>query len=118
MFCVCDDGTVAPAEATLRHARRAHNGHVKRYPIGHFDIYLGEWFERGVGDLIRFLTGHVPTSSNLRVFDELSRVDSLFRPTPCPGQRCRAQPAAMSRPMISCMISLVPPTIVWTRVSM
>jgi hypothetical protein len=29
---------------------------VKRYPIGHFDIYLGEWFERAVADQTEFLS--------------------------------------------------------------
>jgi len=28
---------------------------VKHYPIGHFDIYLGEWFDRSVADQVTFL---------------------------------------------------------------
>ncbi|MEW6745322.1 MAG: alpha/beta fold hydrolase [Planctomycetota bacterium] len=32
---------------------------VIRYPIGHFDIYLGESFERSVSDELRFLRTHL-----------------------------------------------------------
>jgi dienelactone hydrolase len=60
MFCVCDRDSVAPAKATLRHAARAPRGEVRRYPIGHFDIYTGEDFERAVADQVDFLRRHVP----------------------------------------------------------
>jgi len=60
MFCVCDGDSVAPAKATLRHASRAPRGEVFRYPIGHFDIYKGEAFERAVADQVDFLRRHVP----------------------------------------------------------
>ncbi|MFN8102384.1 MAG: alpha/beta hydrolase [Mycobacterium sp.] len=60
LFCVCDDDTVAPARATLRHARKAPRGEIKRYPFGHFDIYVGGGFERAVRDQIDFLNRHVP----------------------------------------------------------
>ena len=60
MFCVCDRDSVAPAKATLRHAARAPRGEVHRYPIGHFDIYKGEDFERAVADQLDFLRRHLP----------------------------------------------------------
>lgn len=60
LFCVCDTDTVAPAEATLRHAGRAPRGEIRRYPVGHFDIYLGDAFERVVADQLAFLRTHVP----------------------------------------------------------
>jgi dienelactone hydrolase len=60
MFCVCDRDSVAPAKATLRHASRAPHGEVFRYPIGHFDIYKGEAFERATADQVDFLCRHVP----------------------------------------------------------
>lgn len=59
LFCVCETDTVAPAKATLRHARKAPKGEVKRYRDGHFDIYVGEAFERVVADQIEFLLRHV-----------------------------------------------------------
>ncbi|MFD6059591.1 alpha/beta hydrolase [Rhodococcus wratislaviensis] len=59
LLCVCDDDTVAPAWATLRHARRVPEAEVNRYPFGHFDIYVGEQFERVILDQIDFLDRHV-----------------------------------------------------------
>ena len=60
LFCVCDTDSVAPAGPTLLHARRAPQGEIKRYPDGHFDIYVGEAFERVVKDQIEFLRRRVP----------------------------------------------------------
>ena len=60
LFCVCDTDTVAPAKATLRHAAKAPRGEIRRYPVGHFDIYVGEQFERVVADQLAFLEEHVP----------------------------------------------------------
>lgn len=56
LFCVCDDDSVAPARATAKYAAAAPRGEVKRYPIGHFDIYVGGGFERAVADQTEFLT--------------------------------------------------------------
>ncbi|EFV14119.2 hypothetical protein HMPREF9336_01036 [Segniliparus rugosus ATCC BAA-974] len=61
LFCVCAHDSVAPAQASVRHARKAPLGEVKIYDAGHFDIYLGEHFERVVGDQIAFLNTHVRT---------------------------------------------------------
>jgi pimeloyl-ACP methyl ester carboxylesterase len=59
LFCVCDTDALAPAAATVKLAAAAPRGEVKRYPIGHFDIYVGEWFERAVTDQTEFLTRHL-----------------------------------------------------------
>ncbi|WP_271105782.1 alpha/beta hydrolase [Pseudomonas tohonis] len=61
LFCVCEKDSVAPAAATLRHASRAQHKEVKRYAEGHFDIYVGEGFERVIADQIDFLRRTVPT---------------------------------------------------------
>jgi uncharacterized protein len=63
LFCVCETDSVAPAKATLRHARTAPRGEVRRYPEGHFDIYVGAPFERVVADQIAFLQRHVPVTA-------------------------------------------------------
>lgn len=62
LLCVCDHDSVAPAPATLRHAARCPQAQVEAYPIGHFDIYLGEAFERAVADQLAFLARHVPVA--------------------------------------------------------
>lgn len=64
LFCVCDEDTVAPARPTLRYAAQAPRGEVKRYPVGHFDIYTGEQFDRVTDDQIAFLAEHVPAVSD------------------------------------------------------
>ena len=60
LFAVCETDSVAPAKATLRHARTAPRGEIRLYPAGHFDIYLGDRFETNVTDQLAFLTNHVP----------------------------------------------------------
>lgn len=56
LIAICDeDSLVVPAAAEAA-ARRAGNlATVKHYAMGHFDIYLGEWFERSVNDQVAFL---------------------------------------------------------------
>jgi pimeloyl-ACP methyl ester carboxylesterase len=56
LFCVCDGDAVAPATATLKYARAAPQGEIKRYPVGHFDIYVGDAWERAVADQTEFLS--------------------------------------------------------------
>lgn len=55
LFCVCDRDVVTPAKATLRYAAAAPRREVKRYPVGHFDIYVGDVWEQAVGDQTEFL---------------------------------------------------------------
>lgn len=59
LFCVCDEDAVAPPATALRYAATAPRGEVKRYPIGHFDIYRGEPFEHAVRDQTEFLIRHL-----------------------------------------------------------
>ncbi|MGH2922407.1 MAG: alpha/beta hydrolase [Solirubrobacterales bacterium] len=66
LFCVCDADSVAPADATLRHAAKAPHGTILRYPVGHFDIYLSDYFERVVADQLNFLTAHVSVEGRPR----------------------------------------------------
>jgi dienelactone hydrolase len=56
LFCVCEQDTVAPAAATLKHAARAPQAEIRRYACGHFEIYVGEPFARAVTDQTEFLT--------------------------------------------------------------
>lgn len=60
LFCVCDTDSVAPAKQTLRHARRTPCHEIKHYAEGHFDIYVGDAFERVVRDQLDFLKRVVP----------------------------------------------------------
>ena len=55
LVCVGEQDAVTPPEPALRAARRAPNGEARSYPIGHFDVYQGPWFERVVADQVVFL---------------------------------------------------------------
>lgn len=53
---ICEKDSVAPADASEAAARRAGDrARVKRYPVGHFDVYVGAPFERSVADQVAFL---------------------------------------------------------------
>jgi len=56
LFCVCDEDSVAPAARTLKYAATARYGEVRRYPVGHFDIYVGDVWEQAVAEQSEFLT--------------------------------------------------------------
>lgn len=58
-FAVCDEDSVAPAKATMAAARRAPHAVIRRYPVGHFDIYYDEPFEIAVADQVDFLVTHL-----------------------------------------------------------
>lgn len=53
---VCDSDLITPAKPAVRVAQQAPRGEVKRYPIGHFDLFFGDWFDNVVRDEIEFLT--------------------------------------------------------------
>jgi len=55
LVCVCDRDETTPPGPAARMGRSAPLGEVVHYPIGHFDIYLGEAFEQAVSDQIAFL---------------------------------------------------------------
>ncbi len=59
LFCICDRDTVAPAQRSARLASAAPRGEIRRYPVGHFEIYMGEPFEHAVADQTQFLVRHL-----------------------------------------------------------
>ena len=57
---VCEEDNLVSMGSALRTAEiLGEHAELKRYPIGHFDIYTGEGFERAVGDQIEFFTRHL-----------------------------------------------------------
>ncbi|MDQ6729927.1 MAG: alpha/beta fold hydrolase [Actinomycetota bacterium] len=56
LFCVCEHDAITPAAQTLKYAAMAPDAEIRRYPAGHFEIYVGEMFERAVADQTEFLT--------------------------------------------------------------
>lgn len=60
LFQVADRDSVAPPAAVERAARRAAGrAELRRYDCGHFDVYVGDWFERSVADQLDFLRRHL-----------------------------------------------------------
>ena len=59
LFCVADNDVLTLPGPVLKAASKAPRAELKRYPIGHFDIYVGEWFERAVADQTDFLKRHL-----------------------------------------------------------
>ncbi|PAT09025.1 alpha/beta hydrolase [Corynebacterium hadale] len=62
-LAVCEDDSLAPPRPTLRHVRKAPKGEVRMQPGGHFDIYVGDAFERNVAQQLDFLARYVPIGS-------------------------------------------------------
>ncbi len=57
---IADRDSVAPVKAAQDAAWRAPGrAEVRTYPVGHFDVYVGDAFERSVSDQLHFLRRHI-----------------------------------------------------------
>jgi fermentation-respiration switch protein FrsA (DUF1100 family) len=57
---ICDNDSVTPLSAAEETANKLGKyAEVKHYPIGHFDIYVGDNFERSVSDQLAFFQKHL-----------------------------------------------------------
>lgn len=63
LVCACEKDSVAPAGPTIRAAKRAPRAELIRYPFGHFEIYVGQGFERSSVDQLAFLRRHLATAA-------------------------------------------------------
>ena len=62
---ICEkDNLVSPSSAYKAAERLGEYAEVKRYPIGHFDIYFDEHFEQAVEDQIAFFTRNLVAVHN------------------------------------------------------
>lgn len=52
---ICEKDTVAPVAAAEKAAKKMKRAEVRRYEMGHFDIYQGEDREKSVADQLEFL---------------------------------------------------------------
>jgi len=55
---ICVHDSLAPIGTETEEKLRKY-AEVKRYPIGHFDIYIGSHFEKAVGDQLEFFKNHL-----------------------------------------------------------
>ena len=58
-YAVCENDTVAPAKKTLYYVKKSKNAVINKYPCGHFDIYLGENFQKVILDYIEFFKHNI-----------------------------------------------------------
>lgn len=60
LICITEHDAVVPPAAMEDAAKQAgDNAEVKRYPIQHFEVYVGEGFKRAVADQTEFFTRHM-----------------------------------------------------------
>jgi pimeloyl-ACP methyl ester carboxylesterase len=59
LVLACENDTVAPPGPTIRYAEGLPNVRLNRYPYSHFDIYVGDAFERASTDMVAFLQEHL-----------------------------------------------------------
>lgn len=60
LFCITEHDEVVPPAAMEDAAKQAGSkAEIKRYPIGHFDIYVGEGFKKAVADQAEFFKRHM-----------------------------------------------------------
>jgi dienelactone hydrolase len=59
LFAIAEDDAITPPDFAERAASLAPRAEVRRYPGGHFDVYIGELFERVVADQVEFLSRHL-----------------------------------------------------------
>jgi dienelactone hydrolase len=62
LYAIADDDKVTPPAFAQAAADSAPRAEVKRYPGGHFDLYLGEGFDRTIADQVDFLRRHLPAA--------------------------------------------------------
>ncbi|MGH3797007.1 MAG: alpha/beta hydrolase [Pseudonocardiaceae bacterium] len=58
LVCVADNDRITPPAPAIKMAQRAPRGELRRYPVGHFEIYQGDTFEQVIGDQLDFLGRH------------------------------------------------------------
>jgi len=57
---ICDNDSLLPKSAALETEKALGKyAEVKHYPIGHFDIYIGDNFEKAVSDQLEFFEKHL-----------------------------------------------------------
>jgi dienelactone hydrolase len=59
LVSVCEQDSLVDVRASEQVAHDAPQGELARYPIGHFEIYNGEWFEKAVSRQAEFFVRHL-----------------------------------------------------------
>lgn len=62
LLIACLKDTVAPVGPTLKYAKKLQQGTLIELGTGHFDIYIGEWFEKTTTAQLTWLQNNFPTA--------------------------------------------------------
>jgi fermentation-respiration switch protein FrsA (DUF1100 family) len=65
LFTVGEDDVITPPDLAEKAAAKAPRSQLRSYPGGHFDLYVGEGFDRVVADETDFLLAHLGERSPL-----------------------------------------------------
>lgn len=63
LISLAEKDSLVSNEALEKVADEAPQGELARYPVGHFELYSGEWFERAVTRQAEFLARHLTAAS-------------------------------------------------------
>ena len=81
LFCLCDGDSLAPAKRSAKLGAKAPRAEIKRYPGGHFEIYVGEPFEQAVADQTDFLVRHLGAGERSAQPNGIGSSTPRIRPT-------------------------------------
>ena len=59
LVCLAEQDAITPSGLAAERASAAPVLELRRYPMQHFQSYVGEWFERTVADQVAFLSRHL-----------------------------------------------------------
>jgi len=57
MLLVCEEDNLVSPISHVRLLENLKEPILKKYPVGHFEIYMGKWYEMATDDMIQFLDG-------------------------------------------------------------
>ncbi len=63
LVIACLKDSVAPVKPTLKYAQQIGKGTLVELETGHFDIYVGQWFEKNLALQLSWLNQHFPVSA-------------------------------------------------------
>lgn len=62
LLIACLKDTVAPVGPTIKYAKKLPQGTLVEFDTGHFDIYMGDWFEKTTETQLTWLQKNFPTA--------------------------------------------------------
>jgi len=81
LFCLCDNDSLAPADTAAKYAAAAPRSEVKRYPVGHFEIYVDPTWQDAVAVQTEFLVRNLRDDrETVMAAEPAAPTDSIAQP--------------------------------------